>query len=100
MTESLAAWRTKSLAGDSPCTRPARPLHLDPDRGQVLGWSRVAEGLLRADGVVVSPGPRWAAPCGKGPDNEGGRTGGFLGGEFCDPEAQIERLLLLLNRSI
>src|SRR5450756_759399 len=86
--------------GSSPCTRPARPLHLDPDRGQVLGWSRVAEGLLGADGVVVSPGPRWAAPCGKGPDNEGGRTGGFLGGEFCDPEAQIERLLLLLNRSI
>src|SRR5450759_2648963 len=86
--------------GSSPCTRPARPLHLDPDRGQVLGWRRVAEGLLGADGVVVSPGPRWVAPHGVRPDNDGGRTGGFLGGEFCDPEAQIERLLLLLNRSI
>jgi len=36
----------------SACTRPAPPLHIDPQGCQVLGGGEVAEGLVGTDGVV------------------------------------------------
>src|SRR3990172_5559619 len=51
LLSSRARYRT-SVRLSSPCPRPVPPLHLDADRGEVLGRGEVAERLVRPDRVV------------------------------------------------